>query len=427
MPDSLLYITLTNSDDVYTPGSVVEGIAHLVLHEPMKARKLKIIFEGLACTACLSTITASNSFTLWVWDTGVTSVTYIDPYFGKAIYANDEIIAWTASPGEKEVLAVGTYQFQFAFKLPAELPPSFEGIFGYIRYMVKMEIDRPWRFNKKDKKVFTVVPTFNLNSLSRTVMPVKETKGKNLGFILFRHGKCETNKSGFVPGEMVLVSIRVINDSSKDIVKAEIKLIEVSNCVASWGGGNFPQSSFIAPAAGDARTQRRKLATKMAAFNDRRTQRRKLATGEQDADIAQKSKGVIQLYLQVPSTVPSFDNCPIIKVEYFIEVKLTITGSINSKIEVEIPIVIGTVPVRGTYEDGVPSTSASAPPEKEEAMPPPYLDGDTVPPSYVESVKGVEGTVVDMENMEPFVPRYPFYPNLRRSDDGDLPDKDVHF
>ncbi|CAJ0597279.1 unnamed protein product [Cylicocyclus nassatus] len=405
MPDSLLYITFSNSDAVYIPGSMVEGIAHLVLHEPMKARALKIILEGLAYTSWDVTRTRSVTTTR--------SENYTEHYSGKAIYANDELLAWTAPPGEKEVLAPGTYQFPFAFKLAHHLPPSFEGIYGYIRYMVKMEIDRPWRFNKRDKKVFTVVPIFDLNLLSHVALPVKETKTKNLGIILFRHGKvtveCETAKGGFVPGEMVLVSVRVINDSSKDIVKAEIRLTEVSNYVARWVGCKIPPSSFIETASGD----------------ERRTQRRKLATGEQEASIAQKSKGVIQLYLQVPSTVPSFNNCPIVKVEYVIEVKLTSTGSINSNIEAEIPIVIGTVPVRGAYEDRAPSTSASAPFEKEEAMPPPYLKGGLSPPNYVESVKGVEGTVMDRANMEPFVPRYPFYPNLPRADDSDdLPKKE---
>ncbi|VDM71923.1 unnamed protein product, partial [Strongylus vulgaris] len=55
--------------------------------------------------------------------------------------------------------------------------------------MVKVELDRPWRFNKTDKKLFTVVPIFDLNTIPRACMPVREVKVKNLGIVLFRSGK----------------------------------------------------------------------------------------------------------------------------------------------------------------------------------------------------------------------------------------------
>lgn len=38
-------------------------------------------------------------------------------------------------------------------------------------------------------------------------------------FVERQQFQCETSKCGFVPGEMVVVRARVVNDSSKDIVK----------------------------------------------------------------------------------------------------------------------------------------------------------------------------------------------------------------
>ncbi|ETN69261.1 arrestin domain protein, partial [Necator americanus] len=147
MPDSCLYITFTESQDVYFPGSVIEGIAHLVLNEPIKARTLTV---GLDCRAHTS-YDVSRSRTV----TKSSSENYTESYSATTVYANVETIVWTSPPDGKEVMPAGTYQYPFAFKLPLDLPPSFEGSYGYIRHMVKMELDRPWRFNKRDKKAFT--------------------------------------------------------------------------------------------------------------------------------------------------------------------------------------------------------------------------------------------------------------------------------
>ncbi|KHJ97150.1 hypothetical protein OESDEN_02877 [Oesophagostomum dentatum] len=46
--------------------------------------------------------------------------------------------------------------------------------------------------------------------------------------------------------------------------------------------------------------------------------------------------------------------------------------------------------------------------------PPPYpaQNDAALPPTYKDSIKGVDGTVVDKADLEPFVPLYPFYPQL---------------
>ncbi|VDM84413.1 unnamed protein product [Strongylus vulgaris] len=77
--------------------------------------------------------------------------------------------------------------------------------------------------------ILAVVPVFDLNTISQAMLPVKELKTKNLGIILFRHGKvtveCETPQGGYVPGEMVVINARVINDSSKDIIKVIVQMV----------------------------------------------------------------------------------------------------------------------------------------------------------------------------------------------------------
>ncbi|ETN69258.1 arrestin domain protein [Necator americanus] len=215
MPENCLYITYSNPQAVYQPGTNVTGVANLDLKEPIKARSLKIIVDGRAYTHWRVTRSRSVRTTR--------TENYTVPYSATVIYATGETIAWEAARGSKEVLQPGFYQFPFTFLLPSNCAPSFEGAYGYIRYMVKIELDRPWRFNKTDKKPFTVIPVFDLNTVPQAAIPLKDVKVKNLGVVLFRHGKvtveCELPKTGFVPGEMVVINARIINDSSKSIVK----------------------------------------------------------------------------------------------------------------------------------------------------------------------------------------------------------------
>ncbi|EYB91709.1 hypothetical protein Y032_0203g1849 [Ancylostoma ceylanicum] len=351
----------------------------------LRARSLKIALEGRAYT----TWEVSHSRTVTEADGSSKSENYSETYSAKVIYADEKMVAWSSPTGDMEVFPADSYQYPFSFKLPQELPPSFEGSYGYVRYMVKIELDRPWyRINKRDSKVFTVVPMFDLNTISQAILPAKELKVKKLGIILFRHGEvtveCETARGGFVPGEMIVVSTRIINDSSKDIVKAQLKLIEIST---------------------DRQAGQPSSAT--AEIGDR---------GAEEVHIAKRSKGNVELYLQVPSTVPSFDYCPIIKVEYVVEVKFESTGSLNSNIDASIPVVIGTVPVRSSASHNDASLPSTSDPSAQGMdSPPPYSEGDGVqPPSYKESVNGVDGTTVDKDSIEPFVLQYPFYPQLSK-------------
>lgn len=49
---------------------------------------------------------------------------------------------------------------------------SFEGKYGRIRYWLKAEIDKPWGFNSKTKRAFTVIDHIDINTQSLLVSTV---------------------------------------------------------------------------------------------------------------------------------------------------------------------------------------------------------------------------------------------------------------
>ncbi|KHJ97149.1 arrestin domain protein [Oesophagostomum dentatum] len=377
MPESSLYITFSNPQAIYYPGTSVAGTAHLDLVEPMKARSLNITIDGRAYTSW----TKTRSRTV----RGTETEHYTVRYHAKTVYVDEEIVAWTA-PSDKEVMPAGSYQFPFSFQLPSNCPPSFEK--------------------------YSVVPMFDLNAVPQAATPIKGMTVKNLGIVLFRHGKVtmeyEVEKSGFVPGEMIVINLRISNESTKSVVKAKVKLIEQSRFLAYERGRTVEPGLFVEK------------------YGDHRRITTKIATGEQELFIIENSKGHTQLYLQVPPTVPTFNTCPIIAVEYLLEIKLETSGTLNSDVEATCPVLVGTIPIQLSSTRTQPSAPPADSPTTSAVEPTaPPLESSTdvvetkksslypvLPPNYEESVNGVDGTALDADDMEAFVPRYPFYPSL---------------
>ena len=65
--------------------------------------------------------------------------------------------------GDSTELQIGSYEFPFSFTLPQNIPSSFDGPHGSVRYYVEVVIDRPWKFNHASICYFTVVTPVDLN------------------------------------------------------------------------------------------------------------------------------------------------------------------------------------------------------------------------------------------------------------------------
>ena len=88
--------------------------------------------------------------------------------------------AIATSEGDRHTLADGLHEFEFRFHLPpstaaaapassagapaADLPTSFEGSFGSVRYFVKADLDQSWAFTHRTKKAFTVISPIDINT-----------------------------------------------------------------------------------------------------------------------------------------------------------------------------------------------------------------------------------------------------------------------
>ncbi|CAP22243.1 Protein CBR-ARRD-2 [Caenorhabditis briggsae] len=205
-PTTVLDIELSYNSKKYFPGETLTGRVILQTSEPIRARYLKISWEG--STSC---------------------------EFGgmkRQVHFSNCVIPWIAETGDS-VIPSGTHKFRFSFCLPSDAPPSFCGYYGSTTYSIYVKLDRVWKWNMETQKTFKVVPKMCTAAMAPDMMvPTKFVMYKNSGSI-FKDGvfsiKLNFQKRSFMPGESVEVIVTMENNSSKPIKSMQFELIRQSH------------------------------------------------------------------------------------------------------------------------------------------------------------------------------------------------------
>lgn len=119
-------------------------------------------------------------------------------------------------------LPAGTHTYTFACALPPQLPTSFEGTYGQIRYTARVILERPWKFDQTYKVAFTVLKELDLNRESPLLrVPTQMEYMRSFCCWPCRSGPLSMvatlPQSGFVPGQTVPVSVSIVNASNVTI------------------------------------------------------------------------------------------------------------------------------------------------------------------------------------------------------------------
>ena len=82
---------------------------------------------------------------------------------------------------DKEEHDAGLHEYDFEFEIPKDLPNSYEQKHvGYIRYSVKIIVNKPWKKDLKLKKMFVINTLIDANDPKYQVAPGDEDQ-KTLG------------------------------------------------------------------------------------------------------------------------------------------------------------------------------------------------------------------------------------------------------
>ncbi|KAK7451817.1 hypothetical protein BaRGS_00039809 [Batillaria attramentaria] len=301
----------------------------------------------------------------------------------------------------------GTYEFPFAFDLPLDLPPSFEGDYGYIRYWAKATIDRPWMFDQHTKQAFTVITNLDLNKEPGAAESLHYHGEIAAGCCCVPSGRFSgrfcTNYRGFVPGTELIIYSEIENDTNSSCW-AEVKLKLNITYVA---GRKYKQEKKVIKRAQVDEVERGKNFTWTES-------------------------------LEIPPLPPSkLRGCKLITTQYLLQFLVGSRADCScDDVEFEDEVIIGTIPLAPAlppsldlttcpdYPIAVGKRKKRAPKEGDKSILD-VLEGRrtvdtpvTGPPSYEESMFG-EVSIRDKDDSDTtegtltFTPRYSFYKRSR--------------
>ncbi|XP_037035006.1 arrestin domain-containing protein 1-like [Bradysia coprophila] len=297
------------------------------------------------------------------------------------------------------VLPAGDNNFPFSIQLSGKLPTSFEGTYGYIRYVASLYIESSVQKIEPLRESFTVIWPLNLNSQISFRMPVKRRVCANFNqFCFFFCWKTSNLQvygrlpvSGYCPGQTMNLKLDVINQSDKDVLHVLVQ---------------FVKEAIYRSNSGVVKCERVVVA-------ERRSE------GCRANRIGIRSAKVNIVVPSLPATNFSTEN--ICRCNYFLRVT-AITGFCHQNPQFTMPIIIGTYPITdelySASVSGVITEQPSRSDVAESSVPrtplrrypsnisvnstdlPPYPDAD--PPTYEEAMRTVTTN-------DDFVPKYPTY------------------
>uniref|UniRef100_A0AC35GRL4 Arrestin C-terminal-like domain-containing protein n=1 Tax=Panagrolaimus sp. PS1159 TaxID=55785 RepID=A0AC35GRL4_9BILA len=310
MPNSnSIQIILDSPNNAFFANTTVNGKIILDTKKPIKARTFIVTILGYAKTNWIKEIKINKSRA---------------EYKSLQFFIQKQILLWQSSESINTI-PEGRHTFPIEFFIPFNCPPNLNTAeeIGNICYIIKAEINIPWKVkNKKSKLEFSVCPLIDLN-----------LRGRELFTSATSFTACESSnkivkvsvkipKVGYVCGEIIPLQIGIENKSSSTVTSIEVGI---------EGIYTFTGECLNPPPT--ALTTDTKTLSKI--FN---LPKIKISL-EKDEEI-----GLCQ-NVEIPALPPSYDECGFIKIYYRIFTKVHTNAFFSGGTTVSVPIVIGTVPL----------------------------------------------------------------------------------
>ncbi|CAA19461.1 Arrestin C-terminal-like domain-containing protein [Caenorhabditis elegans] len=340
MGDTTFLIEFDHPAAVYSPGQNVAGKLTIRNRNALNALALKICIHGDIETLWRKFENKGRYDRHGRWYRSSEHINYTS----KINVLEGIAQPWSSIENANNKIPGGVNIFPFLFQLPANLPPSFEGTHGNVRYSVHVELDRPWRMNVEAKRVFSVIPVIDLNSIPKTINPMIVSSCKHSGLFSNKEVKVKISipKSGYIPGETIQVSALIQNHTKKPIYSIKAKLEQHVHYQAQQENSHlFPEEHCHKHC-------------------EHKTAQTTMSKVEKSCHVEFCSNSQINVPLVLPNQlVPSF-RTGIIEVDYCIIVDI---GE-NKKLRCELPITVGTIPI-GVFTRPIAYSITEAPPKYE--------------------------------------------------------------
>ncbi|XP_016022156.2 arrestin domain-containing protein 2 isoform X1 [Rousettus aegyptiacus] len=288
------------ADPVFSGGQVVAGRVLLELAGSARVGALRLRARGRAHVHW----TESRS-------TG-SSTAYTQSYSERVEVLSHSATFLAPDTGETTTLPPGRHEFPFSFQLPPTLVTSFEGKHGSVRYCIKATLHRPWVPARRARKVFTVIEPVDINTPA-LLAPQAGAREKVARSWYSNHGlvslSAKIDRKGYTPGEVIPVFAEIDNGSTRPVL---------------------PRAAVVQTQTFMARGARKQKRAVVASLSGEPVGPGRHALWQGRA-------------LRIPPVGPSILHCRVLHVDYALKVFVDIPGT--SKLLLELPLVIGTVPL----------------------------------------------------------------------------------
>lgn len=150
-------------------------------------------------------------------------------FTSKEIYIHDELPLSFFEPRGVE-LGSGEHSFEFSIPLEENLPSSFKGSYGSIKYKLRIVIQKPWTFDEKHIIPLTIVKRMVLPSVCR-LNPISLTKQTTRTISLF--GNRPVSLVAILPedcavrGKNMQLQVIVTNNSNTNVEKLKFTILQL--------------------------------------------------------------------------------------------------------------------------------------------------------------------------------------------------------
>jgi hypothetical protein len=187
-------ISIQLAQSTYRPGETVRGTVHVSARSDLRLR-------GVVVHAFGEEVTTLGPNTL------MTQRSYpFDLSFN----------LWLPAAADDK-LPKGEYDFPFEFALPVSLPPSFNGEFTRIVYLLEAKVDLPLHADIRHEQALHILPAPLVNADEPAGASARSPQGLQLELALAA--------SGFYPGDHVPGTLRVTGGGESPITAASVELI----------------------------------------------------------------------------------------------------------------------------------------------------------------------------------------------------------
>lgn len=249
--------------------------------------------------------------------------------------------------GPSFTLPEGITTYDFSFNLKAELPSSFSGGSGKIKYKMEFVVDKPWKFDEKQTIVLNIVQTVNLNYSLSAMQPFEHQLTRNIGYI--GSGPISLHiyvpRCGYIQGERIPIQVH----QSINIRNYRMKRMFLTFSPIFF----FSLFSLQAIVTNHSKVHVEKLKFALNKIVDYHSKSPGLAIKREIHRLLKKEAGGVskkteQRYehtIDVPTTTPSQDSktSRLIHIKYELKVEAKL-GGLYKNLMISVPLTVGNIP-----------------------------------------------------------------------------------